>query len=126
MSEPIIIGPIGVLGAVIGSVATIAAQFAASHIDKKMREQREQPQLEMLDEMLRHEEHNGAHLLCSCMLLEPTKKQQNDYYSRLALERRKTGSLSGDFVRETLFQERRMMRSALLLRTSGGITFISH
>ncbi|MCH7638123.1 MAG: hypothetical protein IH855_01465 [Bacteroidetes bacterium] len=57
MSEPIIIGPIGVLGAVIGSVATIAAQLAASHIDKKMREQREQPQLEMLDEMLRHEEH---------------------------------------------------------------------
>ena len=57
MSQNILIALIGAAGAVIGSIATIAAQFAQNYLDKKKLERLEQPQTDLLKEMLNHPDH---------------------------------------------------------------------
>jgi hypothetical protein len=62
MSENIIIALIGVGGAVVGSVATIAVQMVTEYLRKKEIEKQKAPQIEMLTEMLNHPKHNWRSL----------------------------------------------------------------
>lgn len=53
MSESIVIALIGVSGAVIGSIATIAVQWLSHHLQEKAAAKREKPRKDLLLEMLR-------------------------------------------------------------------------
>ncbi len=53
MSESIIIALIGVLGAVIGSIATVAVQWLSHHLQERASEKRDKPRKDMLLKMLK-------------------------------------------------------------------------
>jgi hypothetical protein len=52
ISEPILIALIGILGAIVGSVATIAGNVVMHFLEKRAARKREEPQRKMLEEML--------------------------------------------------------------------------
>ena len=52
MNEKIIIALIGVLGAIIGSISTVAVQFLKYKLEQKEKKKRDQPRKELLKEML--------------------------------------------------------------------------
>lgn len=62
MSENITIAIIGCLGAVIGSLATVAGQIARSCLDRQAAAKRDQPRKELLKRMLEHPEHSWRQL----------------------------------------------------------------
>jgi hypothetical protein len=53
MSESIVIALIGVAGAVIGSVATVAVQLLSHHLEENAAAKRDKPRKDLLLEMLR-------------------------------------------------------------------------
>ena len=57
MSEPIVIALIGISGAVIGSVATIAGSIVLHCLKERTAAKREKPQRDLLLEMLRRPEY---------------------------------------------------------------------
>jgi hypothetical protein len=62
MSESIAIALIGVSGAVIGSVATVVAQWLSHHLEGKAAAKREKPRKHLLLEMLRAPRHQWRKL----------------------------------------------------------------
>jgi len=62
MSESIIIALIGVGGAVIGSVATLAGNFFIHWLKNRDEKNKEKPARELLTEMLNHKEHPWRNL----------------------------------------------------------------
>lgn len=52
MSESIVIALIGVTGAVIGSIATVAVQWLSHHLHEKAAAKRDKPRKDLLLEML--------------------------------------------------------------------------
>ena len=61
-SEPIIIALIGVAGAVIGSVATVAVTWLRHYLQAKSDSKRDQPRKDLLLKMLNHKEHTWRSL----------------------------------------------------------------
>lgn len=57
MTEPIIIALIGVTGAVVGSVATLAGNFLMHWLKKRDEKNNEKPARALLTEMLNHNEY---------------------------------------------------------------------
>lgn len=55
MSESITIAFIGVAGALIGSIATLAGNFILHYLDKRYEKKKEKPARILLTEMLSHE-----------------------------------------------------------------------
>lgn len=53
MSESIVTALIGVAGAVIGSIATVAVQWLSHHLQERANEKREKPRKELLVKMLK-------------------------------------------------------------------------
>lgn len=62
MSENLIIALIGVTGAVIGSVATLAANWLKHWLEEKSKSKKEEPAKDLLKEMLNHNEHTWRKL----------------------------------------------------------------
>jgi hypothetical protein len=62
MSEPIVIALIGIAGAVIGSVATIAGNVVLHCLKARAAMKREKPRRDLLLQMLRHPEYNWRKL----------------------------------------------------------------
>lgn len=62
MTEPIVIALIGVLGAVIGSIATIAGNAAMHCFKERAKAKREKPQRDLLIEMLRNPDYEWRKL----------------------------------------------------------------
>lgn len=62
MSESIVIALIGVAGAVIGSVATVAVQWLSHHLQQRAVEKRDKPRKALLLEMLKSERHQWRKL----------------------------------------------------------------
>jgi hypothetical protein len=57
MSEKIVIALIGVAGAVIGSVATLAGNFLKYCLEERAKSKKEEPAKSLLIEMLNHNDH---------------------------------------------------------------------
>ncbi len=62
MSESVVIAFIGVAGAVIGSLATIAANVVNHCLTEKSESKKEQPAKELLTEMLNHKDYKWRRL----------------------------------------------------------------
>ncbi len=62
MTEPITIALIGVAGAVIGSIATLAGNFLMHWLKERSQAKKEEPARELLKEMLNHKEHTWRKL----------------------------------------------------------------
>jgi hypothetical protein len=62
MSEPIVIALIGIAGAVIGSVATIAGNVALHCLKERAAVKREKPQRDLLVAMLKHADYQWRKL----------------------------------------------------------------
>lgn len=62
MSEKIVIALIGVSGAVIGSIATLAGNWLKHWLEEKSRSKKEQPAKDLLKEMLNHKDHTWRNL----------------------------------------------------------------
>ncbi len=62
MSEPIIIALIGVAGAVVGSIATLAGNFLLHWLKERSETNKEKPARELLKEMLNHKTHTWRKL----------------------------------------------------------------
>lgn len=62
MSEPVAIALIGVAGAVVGSVATIAGNVVLHCLKERAATKREKPQRDLLIEMLKHPEYQWRKL----------------------------------------------------------------
>jgi hypothetical protein len=62
MSEPIVIALIGIAGAVIGSVATVAGNVVLHCLKERATVKREKPQRDLLVAMLKHPEHRWRKL----------------------------------------------------------------
>lgn len=54
MSEPIVISLIGVAGAVVGSIATMAGNFLMHWLKERSESKKEKPARDLLTEMLSH------------------------------------------------------------------------
>ncbi len=57
MSESIVIALIGVSGAVIGSIATVAVQWLSHHLQERAAAKRDKPRKELLLNMLKSPKH---------------------------------------------------------------------
>ena len=57
MSENVLIAIIGVLGAIVGAVSTVALQILNECLKTRKQNKLEEPQLKMLKEMLSHPKH---------------------------------------------------------------------
>jgi len=57
MSEPIIISLIGIAGAVIGSIATMAGNFLMHWLKEKSEYEKDKPARELLLKMLKHKDY---------------------------------------------------------------------
>lgn len=62
MSESIVIALIGVSGAVIGSVATVAVQWLSRYLDERAIKERDKPRKDLLLKMLRSQRHTWRKL----------------------------------------------------------------
>ena len=62
MSDPIVIAMIGIAGAVIGSVATIAGNVLLHWLKEKSDSKREKPARDLLTEMLSHKDYQWRKL----------------------------------------------------------------
>ena len=62
MSEPIIISLIGVGGAVVGSIATMAGNFLMHWLKERSESKKEKAARELLSEMLNHNVHKWRNL----------------------------------------------------------------
>ncbi len=62
MSEPIVIALIGIAGAVIGSVATIAGNVVLHCLKERAAKKREKPQRDLLTAMLKHPDYQWRKL----------------------------------------------------------------
>jgi len=62
MSEKILIALIGISGAVIGSIATLAGNWLKLFLEEKSKSKKEQPAKDLLTEMLNHKEHTWRNL----------------------------------------------------------------
>lgn len=62
MSDPVVIALIGVAGAVIGSIATIAASIVAHCLKAHAAAKREKPRRDLLIQMLKDPQHNWRKL----------------------------------------------------------------
>jgi hypothetical protein len=62
MSEKIAIALIGVSGAVIGSIATLAGNWLKHWLEEKSRSKKEQPAKDLLIEMLSHKDYTWRNL----------------------------------------------------------------
>ena len=62
MSEPIVISLIGIAGAVVGSIATMAGNVLMHWLKERSAEKKEQPAKELLKEMLNHNDHTWRNL----------------------------------------------------------------
>jgi len=62
MSESVTIALIGVAGAVVGSIATLAGNFGLHWLKEKSKTNKEKPARELLKEMLNHKEHKWRKL----------------------------------------------------------------
>jgi hypothetical protein len=62
MSEPVVIALIGVAGAVIGSVATVAVSIVTHCLKARAAAKREKPRRDLLLQMLRHPDYNWRKL----------------------------------------------------------------
>jgi len=62
MTEPVLIALIGVAGAVIGSVATIAGQIVTHCLQERTAAKRDKPRRELLVQMLQSSDHKWRNL----------------------------------------------------------------
>jgi thymidine phosphorylase len=62
MTEPVVIALIGVAGAVVGSLATLAGNFLIHWLEEQSQAKKEQPARELLEEMLNHKMHTWRKL----------------------------------------------------------------
>lgn len=62
MSESIVIALIGVSGAIIGSVATVAGQWLSHHLQKRATKERDKPRRDILLKMLKSPNHQWREL----------------------------------------------------------------
>lgn len=62
MSEPFLIALIGVSGAVIGSIATVAVTWLRHYLAEKCQKKLDQPRRDLLLEMLKHKSHKWRSL----------------------------------------------------------------
>ena len=62
MSESIVIALIGVTGAVIGSISTVAVQWLRHYLQERSSAQRDKPQKDLLLEMLNNPKYNWREL----------------------------------------------------------------
>ncbi|NOZ10692.1 MAG: hypothetical protein GXP09_06630 [Gammaproteobacteria bacterium] len=62
MSEPIIISLIGIAGAVVGSIATMAGNFMMHWLKERSESKKEEPARELLTEMLNHNDYTWRKL----------------------------------------------------------------
>ncbi len=62
MSESITIALIGVAGAVIGSVSTVAVQWLSHHLQERAAAKRDKPRKDLLLKMLRSPQHRWRNL----------------------------------------------------------------
>ncbi len=77
MSESIVIALIGVTGAVVGSVATVAVQWLSHYLQEEAAAKRERPRKELLLEMLRAPQYHWRKLETLMHVLLLMTKQQN-------------------------------------------------
>ncbi len=62
MSEPIIISLIGIAGAVVGSIATMAGNILMHWLKERSESKKEKPARELLTEMLKHNDYTWRNL----------------------------------------------------------------
>ena len=110
MTEPVVIALIGIMGAVIGSVATVASNIASHFLKERAASLREKPQRELLLEMLLHPEHEWRKLdtlrhvigadeaTAKRLLLEIGARASEDGQALWALKSRKPLRGSADYI----------------------------
>lgn len=62
MTEKTIIAIIGVMGAVIGSIATVAVQWLRHYLEERSQEKKEEPRRQVLKQMLNNPKHSWRKL----------------------------------------------------------------